>query len=194
MAQNLLDDINRKLILLLEENPNLTDAALARRLNLAQSTVASRRDRLGKGEIVTPSFGLNVEEIGLQTGIIEISTLRPDLVLEWVNKCPLFVNASKLVAGNHLSLFFVGEDTQTFHDIIAEHLLKIEGVSESNFTSILSWERGFFARLDLTISASAKPPCDMDPFCHNCPANPRYSGKIWKKPRPYRDHKVAKDH
>jgi DNA-binding Lrp family transcriptional regulator len=181
MSKDLLDEINRKLILLLEEDPKLTDAALARKLHLAQSTVASRRDRLAKRELVIPRVGLNAEEIGLQTGIVEITTTDPETVLEWAKRCPLFINASKSITGNRLSMFFVGEDAEAFHDIIDGHLLKIDGVSDLRFFHVLRWEKGFFATLDLTITPSSNPPCGKDPFCTKCPANPSYSGNVWRR-------------
>jgi len=183
MNRKLLDDINRKLILLLEEDPEMTDADLARRLNLAQSTIAARIDKLRDARIVVPIVDLNISELGFQTGIVEITTTRPDLILNWANKCPLFVNAFKTVAGNRLSMVFVAEDPQSFHEVVDEHLLKIEGLIGFSFSNILEWTKGLWAPLDLTISAREEPPCGVKPFCSKCPANPNYSGNIWGRSR-----------
>ena len=193
MNRKLLDEINRKLILYLEEDPVLTDADLARKLNLAQSTVAARLDKLSEAKIVVPSVGLDIRKLGLETGIVEITTTRPDLVLEWANRCPLFVNAFKTVAGNHLSLIFVAEDSQSFHDIVDEHLLKIEGLVDFSFSDILEWTKGFWAPLDLMISAREEPPCGMRPFCLKCPANLEYAGKVWETSHLARANKNTAD-
>ena len=130
-----------------------------------------------------PSVGLDTGKVGLETGIVEITTTRPDLVLEWANKCPLFLNAFKTAAVNHLSMIFVAEDSHSFHDIVDEHLQKIEGLIDFSFSNILDWSKGFSAPLDLTISAREEPPCGMKPFCLKCPANPEYAGKVWETSR-----------
>jgi DNA-binding Lrp family transcriptional regulator len=184
MTVNSLDQIDRKMILYLEDDPGLTDADLARKLNLAQSTVATRYRKLVEAEIIVPNTRLSAKRLGLETGIVQVTTTRPDLVMEWANKCPLFVNSFRTVAGNHIGLIFVAEDSQTFHNVVDEHLLKIEGIIDFNFSNILEWNKGFFAPLDLTITSRDSPPCGMSPFCSKCPANPNYSGKVWNTDRP----------
>jgi len=179
MGLRLLDETNRRLIALLESNPNLTPADLSRKLNMAQSTITARLDKLSKAKILNFGYGVSFAEIGLQMAQVNIKTSRPDLVLEWAGKCPLFVNGAKSVAGNNLSLIFVAEDQEGFHELIDEHLLKIEGLINFDFSSILSWVKGVDVPLDLSLLRTKEPPCGMANFCLKCPANPKYSGKIW---------------
>ena len=177
------DNIDRKIIALLEIDPKLTQADLAKRLGMSQSSIAARLYNLHRGNLLVDSSGVNYAVLGIEMCRVEVKSSAENLVISWAKKCPLFINASTGIGDNSLSLYFAAEDNDMFHYLVDEHLRKIEGVSEVKFTLIRSWERPYIIQLDLDYTNKENPPCGMNPYCPKCPSNPHYNGKIWNHKR-----------
>ena len=178
-----MDKQDRKIIALLEIDPKLSQSDIAKEIGLAQSSIAVRMYKLKESSILVESSGVNYEVLGMLMCRVDVATSNEEEVLKWAEKCPLFMNASKGIGRFALSLFFTAEDVETFHYLIDEHILKIDGVSDASFQMIRSWQRPFILQLNLDYSNSEKPPCGMFPYCPKCPSNPRYNGRIWNHQR-----------
>ncbi len=195
-ARSLADDVNserelgvnshdtdRKIIALLEIDSKLTQADLAKRLGMSQSSIAARLYNLHRRNLLVDSSGVNYAVLGIEMCRVDVRGSAGNLVISWAKKCPLFINASTGIGDNSLSLYFAAEDNDMFHYLVDEHLKKIEGVSEVKFTLIRSWERPYITQLDLDYTNKENPPCGMNPYCPKCPSNPHYNGKIWNHER-----------
>ena len=178
-ASSLLDDINRKIISLLEENVGASQTEIANRLGLSQSSIALRLDKLRKSGVFTETAGVHLKMIGLDMFRVDVDSTEPRAVIEWARTCPLFVNGSVGVADSNVSLYFAGEGVQTFQNIVDEHVRRLGGVTGVHFSPIVYWGKDYIAPLKLDASSSDKPPCKMMPFCARCPANPNYDGRVW---------------
>ena len=184
--KNNADKMDRKIIALLEVSPQLTQSDIAKQLGMSQSSIAVRLYKLQHSQILVESTGINYAVLGIQMCRADVKASSEDNVLSWARRCPLFINASRGIGENSLSLYFTAEDNDMFHYIVDEHLRKIEGVSEVKFVIIRSWERPYMLQLDLDYANKENPPCGMNPYCPKCPSNPKYNGRIW-------NHKRLKD-
>jgi Lrp/AsnC family transcriptional regulator len=176
---SVLDSTNRRIIALLQSDPDMIQSDIARRLRISQSAVAARLDKLQKSGVFEIFPSLNIARLGLQMGKIDVGTTNLDAVMGWARRCPLLVNASIGVGGQNLSLFFVAEDLEMFQYIVDSHIRRIDGVTDLNFVPILQWAKGFTTQLNLAVAKSETPPCGMAPYCPKCPANPLYNGRVW---------------
>jgi DNA-binding Lrp family transcriptional regulator len=174
-----LDENNRKIIGLLQEDPGLTQSDLAAKLHISQSAVAMRLAKLAKAGVFMRGSGLSYNQLGLRMGRVDIEAVDFTSILHWANCCPLFVNASLGIGGRSLSLLFVAEDLQMFHYLIDEHVRKLKGVRALDFSEIVSWTRDFPVNINLDYPKREAPPCGMLPFCPGCPGNPKYNGRVW---------------
>ncbi len=189
---SILDESNRKIISLLEENPNLTQSEIARELDISQSAVAMRVNKLVKSGLFVRGGVLNITALGLQMGRADLATEDYSKVLEWASKCPLFINGSLSVGGRNVSLFFVSEDLEMFHHIVDDHLRKMKEVSDLSFSQIVNWIQDYNANLNLDFDRVSSPPCGQYPFCPKCPGNPNYNGRVWNYENPSPRHKLVK--
>lgn len=176
----LIDEKNRKIIGLLQDDPDLTQSELAKDLHISQSAVAIRLARLAKSGLFLRGSSLNYGILGLRMGRADVEAKDFERVLKWASACPLFVNASLGIGSKNLSLLFVAEDLQMFHFLVDEHLRRFDEVSGVDFSEIVKWIREFVIGLNLEFQTKETPPCGMLPYCPKCPANPDYDGKVWK--------------
>ena len=101
---SLLDDVNRKIISLLEDNVFLSQTEIAKNLGLSQSSIALRLDKLRKSGILMESAGVYLKKIGLEMCRVDASSSEPRATIEWSRSSPLFTNGSVGVGCNNVSL------------------------------------------------------------------------------------------
>jgi DNA-binding Lrp family transcriptional regulator len=178
---SLLDDVNRKIIGLLEQDVFVSQTDIARALGLSQSSIALRLYKLRKSGILTETAGINLKNVGLEMCRVDVDSSDPRAITDWSKSCPLFMNGSIGIGGSNASLYFAGEDLVMFQYIIDEHIRRLKGVTEVHFSPIVSWGKEYIAPLRLDVSKTGTPPCNLLPFCPRCPANPDYDGKVWDK-------------
>jgi DNA-binding Lrp family transcriptional regulator len=175
-----IDSINRKIIDLMVSQPEITQVEVARKLGMSQSSVAVRIDKLRRNNLVTQTVGVNLQQLGLRMSRVDVSTNDVERLIQWANRCPLFVNASVGIGGENMSLLFVSEDMEMFHYIIEYHIRRIPGVTGLKFIPILQWYKNEFFPVLLGVAKKETPPCGTLPYCPKCPANPNYNGALWK--------------
>jgi Lrp/AsnC family leucine-responsive transcriptional regulator len=176
---NLLDQINRTLIDLMLEDPQISQIELAKKLNMSQSSVALRLEKLRKSGLIETMVGVNLPKLGLKMGRVDLSCTQVDKVLDWAKKCPLFINSTLGIGGDNISLFLVAEDVEMFQYLVEHHIRKLRGVMNCNFNTVLRWAKEDPVSLPLMVKKTAMPPCGIMPYCPRCPGNPNYDGKIW---------------
>jgi DNA-binding Lrp family transcriptional regulator len=174
-----LDDLNRKIITLLQNEPGMTQSELAKKIGVSQSAIAARLRKLRENQMVSSVTGVNLSAMGMQMSRIDVSTDKPATITKFASRCPLFINGSVGVGDRNLSLFFSSEDIEMFQYIVDGHIRKLDGVKDVSFVPILTWVSDFVSKLEFDVQKSKSPPCGMLPYCPRCPANPEYDGNIW---------------
>jgi DNA-binding Lrp family transcriptional regulator len=179
--KDLLDKTNRRLIEMLGEDPTSTQLQLSALLNLSQSSVSVRLERLIESGLIGIGYGVNLSKLDLQLAKIEISTEDPKRIIEWAQKCPLLISYFTEIGGEtNLTLFFVGEDSETFHWIVDQHIRVIDKPAKLRFSFILPKDDSRPVRLRLYLEEKGEvPPCGALPVCPNCPGSLQYKGKVW---------------
>jgi DNA-binding Lrp family transcriptional regulator len=176
---SLLDPVNKSIIDIMLADPQISQVELAKKLGMSQSSIAVRLEKLRRSGLIQLSVGLDISKLGIKMGRVDIASIQVDKVLEWANKCPLFVNSTLGIGGENISLFFVAEDMEMFQYLVENHVRKIKGVTNCTFNTILRWSKNDPIALPLGVKKSKAPPCGVEPYCPRCPANPNYNGRIW---------------
>ncbi len=95
-----LDEIDKQIIAIVQNEPNSTHTEIAERINRSQPTVGHRIKKLEKSGILQFQPGINFRVVDLFLAIVEINTKEPDRLMEMSHFCPFMVNAFR-VSGNH---------------------------------------------------------------------------------------------
>ncbi len=179
-VENLLDDVNRRIIDLLVRDPLISQIDVAKKLGMSQSSIAVRIDKLRRRGIIYGSTGLDLEKLNLKMGRVDVSTSDIETALAWAHKCPLLVGATLGIGGENLTLFIAAEDLEMFQYIVEHHIRKLKGVTGIAFSPILRWSNHQYVPLPLALEKKKSPPCEVSPYCPRCPSNPLNNGKLWR--------------
>ena len=95
-----LDDIDRKIISLVQEEPNLTHTQIAERIDRSQPTVGMRIRKLEKSGVLQFQPGINFKKVDLFLATVRINTKNPQEVMDMAKFCPFMLNAFR-ISGEH---------------------------------------------------------------------------------------------
>ncbi|MCK4381432.1 MAG: AsnC family transcriptional regulator, partial [Candidatus Lokiarchaeota archaeon] len=95
-----LDDVDKQIIALVQEDPNRTHTEIASKINRSQPTVGMRIKKLEKNGILQFQPGINFKKVDLHLATVEIKTKNPKEIMYMAKHCPFMLNAFKL-SGEH---------------------------------------------------------------------------------------------
>lgn len=141
MSKWFKDDVDRKLVAMLQANARESTSSIAKRLNVARSTVNERISRLEKSGVITgysavlsknPSEG-NVQALVM----IAVDQKKGKKVVEELNKFP---SIKVCLAINGSFDYFMSIELPTLQelDIMLDKIAEMDGVSRSTSSIVLS--------------------------------------------------------
>jgi len=182
-----LDEKDKKIIFLLQENPFLSQNEISEKVNLSQPAVGARIKKLRKKGFLSYAVGINPKKIGLHFAKLDIETDDREHLLSSIKKCPYVMNIISMDGRRNLSIFLVSEDFSTLESV-ASRFIEHNSVENAHFNIILKSEQKII--LPIQLVEKNKSPCNMGMRCEECrhyengkcigcPSSPCYKGKLW---------------
>jgi DNA-binding Lrp family transcriptional regulator len=113
-----LDPIDKKIIRLIQSEPNITHTEIARRVGRSQPTVGLRIKRLEDNHILDYQAGINLKNADFYFSIIKIQTNNPDKITEIVEKCRLMLTAFRLSGKTNIEILMVSPKLELLDDVV----------------------------------------------------------------------------
>jgi len=140
-ADPVLDDLDRRLLVALSEDPRAGVLPLARSLGVARNTVQARLDRLRQRGVIT-GFGpdIRLEALGwtvLAFVTLEISQGRIDDVVGHLRDIPEVIEVHMVTGQGDLHCRVVARTNDHLGAVIA-HILEVPGISRTSTVLSLS--------------------------------------------------------
>ena len=146
-----LDDIDRQIITLVQEDPNLTHTQIAEKINRSQPTVGMRIKKLEKEGILQFQPGINFKKVQLHLATVEINTRNPEEVLEMGKCCPFMLNAFRLSGNSNISILMVGLSFKDIDLIVNRHFRNDPNVIAVHIDVISEVINDFVLPIDLNL-------------------------------------------
>ncbi len=124
-----LDDIDRQIITLVQEDPNLTHTQIAERINRSQPTVGMRIKKLEKSGILQFQPGINFKKVDLFLATVEINSSNPEEIMEMASCCPFMLNAFRLSGEHNICILLASSKLDKLDAIVNYHFRKNPEVS-----------------------------------------------------------------
>ena len=134
-----LDDIDRRIITLVQDDPNLTHTQIAEKISRSQPTVGMRIKKLEKEGILQFQPGINFRKVDLFLATVELNTKLPDEILDMARFCPFMLNAFRLSGSHNIMILLASSKLEKLDNIINYHFRSnpnIQGVSMNMITEI----------------------------------------------------------
>ncbi|MBC7128633.1 MAG: winged helix-turn-helix transcriptional regulator [Thermoplasmatales archaeon] len=170
-----IDNIDRKIISLLQKNPNISQNEIAKEVELSQPSVSARIKRMRENGILASMFGIDIKKVGLHVAKIEINKNEKN---EFIKDCPYILSVIETVEKN--ILYIVSEDFSSLEAIAKKHF------DMDDFEVVLSSYPNLVFPIKIPEKNNGCSNCDCSNCdfyikgkCIGCPSSLYYRGKLW---------------
>ena len=183
-----LDKKDKKIITLLNDNQDISQEEIAKKIHLSQPSVAMRIKKLKDRGVIDQIVGVNLNKIGVYVAIVLIRTTNTTKILNKFRKCPFFLNGFIISGDRNLLLMLAGEDLASLESMIDERLRPDEDVQSADFNIMISSIKDFVMPIRMIERPLNTPPCGVkykecqayyDNRCYGCPSSSLYKGSFW---------------
>ncbi|MFX1479884.1 MAG: Lrp/AsnC family transcriptional regulator [Promethearchaeota archaeon] len=146
-----IDQIDCKIMDLIQKAPNLTHTEIANHVNRSQPTVGMRIKKLEKLGVLKYQAGINIKVADLCFARIEVQTKMPKKTIEIVKRCPFMLNAFRLSGNSNISILLVGLKFSDIDNIVNLHFRNDPEVIEVHIDVITDVVNDFVLPIDLNL-------------------------------------------
>lgn len=182
-----IDEVNRKIISLLTENPKMSQSAIARVLGISQPAVYARIKQLEEAGIIEHVVGVNLRKTSLYIAKIDVTAKNPWKILEFFKNCPMYINGLVTSGRHNLCLFFISEKLSAIESCINFHIRKDPDVTDVEFNVVIATAKDLVVPIKMWHERRERSPCGRrcdrelcypSGKCLGCPATIFYKGRI----------------
>ncbi|MGV9198705.1 MAG: Lrp/AsnC family transcriptional regulator [Promethearchaeia archaeon] len=143
-----LDDIDRKIISLVQENPNMTHTRIAEKINRSQPTVGMRIKKLEKNGVLKFQPGINFKKVNLYLSIVELKSKQPDEIMDMAKFCPFMLNAFRVSGDHNICIMLASSELQKLDNVINYHFRKNQEVKSVSMEIVSDIAKDFILPVD----------------------------------------------
>ncbi|MFX1273722.1 MAG: Lrp/AsnC family transcriptional regulator [Promethearchaeota archaeon] len=125
-----MDEIDQKIVQLIQRKPNLTHTEIANHVSRSQPTVGMRIRKLEEAGILNFHAGINLKDVDLYLAMVWISTSNPEKTITLVNECPSLVNAFRLSGEFNVVVMVASFNIKDIDNIVNKHFRNDEEISD----------------------------------------------------------------
>ncbi|MFX1375639.1 MAG: Lrp/AsnC family transcriptional regulator [Promethearchaeota archaeon] len=126
-----IDQIDCRIMDLIQKAPSLTHTEIATYVNRSQPTVGMRIKKLENLGVLKYQAGINIKAADLCFARAEIQTKNPRSAIEIVKNCPFMLNAFRLSGNSNVSILLVA---LSFKDI--DHIINCHFRNDPNVINV----------------------------------------------------------
>ncbi|MFX0057364.1 MAG: Lrp/AsnC family transcriptional regulator [Candidatus Hodarchaeota archaeon] len=174
-----LDDIDLKLISIVQEDPDLTHMEISKLINRSQPTVGTRLKKLREAGFLQFQAGVNCKKIDIELAFVNLLSNNPQQILKNVNECPFMIYAFKLSGNYNVKILLFAPKINKFDKIINHFRInpEVQRVSLEIITDI-SDDLIFPININSELlETSIHITCNAD--CKNCKFRKLSSSNCW---------------
>ena len=166
-----IDNIDKRIIEILQKNPNITHSQIAKNLERSQPAIGARIKKLSEKGILATQIGVDFSKDLVSSSLnlvkIEMSITSPQIVFDMVDSCPYIINALKLSGDYNIMIFMACSSLKRLDIILDKHFINKDYVRKIKMDLITDFAAPFILPVDFTIENFDKP----DELCNitSCP-------------------------
>jgi len=182
-----INDIDKKILHLLSQNPEISQIDLAEQLKISQPAVSARIHKLKEAGALAHLIGIEVKKAQLFLAKIDIVTNNVEHVLSFLEKCPIYINGFLTSGRYNLTVLLMGENMRSIVSCVDSHLRPNPVIKEMGFDLIVTPIRDFIVPIKPILDKKKTTPCEKDcnscafykdNRCLGCPASIQYKGNL----------------
>jgi Lrp/AsnC family leucine-responsive transcriptional regulator len=182
-----IDATDKKILSMLSENSQLSQAEISDQLNISQPAVSARIHKLEDKGLLTRLVGTDVKKAQLYLAKVDITTNQVEGFLKSVENCPLYMNCF-LTSGRHnMTCFLMGEDMKSVMSCVDSRFRQNPTIKSMECDVVMNPTKSLVVPLKPYMEKKKTSPCGKDcsactfytsDRCLGCPASIHYKGKL----------------
>lgn len=128
-----IDDIDKKIINILQKDPNLSHTEIGKRVNRSQPSVGVRIKKLEEAGIIKFQAGIDLKTSNFYIGWLDIQTKFPEIIFEKVDECPFVINAFKRSGRNNVCVLIACPSFEYLDSVVNHHFRNESKFQIKNF-------------------------------------------------------------
>ena len=113
-----IDSSDKKIIEMIEENPDITHSDIAKEIDKSQPAVGARIIKLERKHLLTKQVGFNIKQVDIKVAIVYISTKDVEEIVKKIESCPFINHAFKISGEFNVLCFISASDLQTIEKLV----------------------------------------------------------------------------
>ena len=113
-----IDESDKKIIEMIEKDPDITHSAIAKEIEKSQPAVGARIIKLERKNLLTKQVGFNIKKVDIKVAIVYISTKDVEQIVQKIEGCPFINHAFKISGEFNVLAFIAASDLQTIEKLI----------------------------------------------------------------------------
>ncbi len=172
-----IDNDDKKIIEMIERNPDITHSEIAKEIEKSQPAVGARIIKLERKHLLTKQVGFNIKEVDIKTAIVFASTKDVDDIVEKIEDCP-FINHTFKISGDYNLLFFISAaDLQTIERLVDICFRKDPNILSVKTNILIDSIHDFVIPIDFQIEDFDKYSDYCGPNCNLTHETPKFKFK-----------------
>lgn len=164
-----VDDIDIKILKLIQEDPSMTHSNIAKIINKSQPTVGMRLKKLKDAGILQIQSGINFKNADMYLVMANLKVKNASRILEIAKTCPFMLNAFKLSGEYNVSILLSSRNIRQLYDVINHHFRANSEVQKVSMDLIIEFAKDFILPLTFeseTLIPSLEKGCGTN--CEYC--------------------------
>jgi len=157
-----VDDTDKEIIRLLQDNPELTHQEVADKIHKSQPAVGARVIKLKRKGLLTESVGADLNRIEVKLARIDIQTKNVEEIWERLKNCVYVSNCFKLTGDYNIMIEIVAPNVKTIDKFVDSCLRKDPNVLAVRTNFIIDSVRRYVIPLSFEIEKYEEANCNMD--------------------------------
>ncbi len=113
-----IDADDKKIIEMIEADPDITHSKIAKEIEKSQPAVGARIIKLERKHLLKKQVGFNIKEVDIKVAIVYISTKDVEKIVAKIVECPFINHAFKISGEYNLLCFIAASDLQTIEKLV----------------------------------------------------------------------------
>ena len=157
-----IDDIDCKIMDLVQKEPSLTHTQIAEYVNRSQPTVGMRIRKLERIGVLKYQAGINIRVADLYFARTEIQTKNPEKIFTIVKNCPFMLTAFRLSGNANISIIIAGLTLKDLDHVVNHHLRGNPDITNVHIDIIEDVAGDFVLPIDLNFDYTK---IDLEKYC-----------------------------
>ena len=184
---NYTDEVDKKILHFLSQNPEISQIELSERLKISQPAVSARIRKLKEKGALAYLIGTDIKKAQLFLAKIDIATNDTEHFLNFMDKCPIYLNSFLISGRYNLTVLLIGENMRSIMSCVDSHLRPDPLIKDMEFNLVVTPIRDFIVPLKPVLDKKKITPCETDCSnctlyannrCLGCPASIDYKGSL----------------